>query len=98
MAAVLVSPVMMDVAGAKEPRIAVRAAIRVLKQHMVKEPVFEAASFRPEELFAAAIGTPRDLGLGRFAHRKILCWGRLCYNGSWSNRKPSGAALKGSAI
>jgi hypothetical protein len=41
---VLVFPVRMAVAGAKEPLIAVRAAIRVLKQHMVKEPIFEAAS------------------------------------------------------
>jgi hypothetical protein len=81
---VLVFPGMMAVAGAKEPPIAVRAAIRVLKQHMVKEPIFEAASFRSEELFAAAIGTTRDLGLGSgFVHGKILCWGRLCYNGSW---------------
>ena len=33
---VLVFPLMMAVAGAKEPAVAVRAAIRVLKQHMVK--------------------------------------------------------------
>lgn len=80
----LVFPVMMAVAGAEEPRIAVRAAIRVLKQHMVKEPIFEAASFRPEELFAAAIGTTSDLGLGSgFVHRKTRCWGHLCYNGAW---------------
>ncbi len=60
---VLVFPVMMAVAGAKEPPVAVRAAIRVLKQHMVKEPIFEAASSRSEELFAAAIGTTGDLSL-----------------------------------
>jgi hypothetical protein len=53
-------PAMMEVAGAKEPPIADRAAIRLLKQHMVKEPIFEAASSRTEELFAAAIGTTRD--------------------------------------
>jgi hypothetical protein len=65
-------PAMKAVVGAKEPPIAVSAAIRVLKQHMVKEPIFEAASFRSEELFAAAIGTTRDLGLGSgFVHRKI---------------------------
>ena len=80
----LVFPVMVAVSRAKEPRIAVRAAIRVLKQHMVKEPTFEAASFRPEELFAAAIGTTRDSGLGSgFVHRKTLCWGRRFYNGAW---------------
>jgi hypothetical protein len=74
--------VMMAEAGVKEPPIAGRAAIRVLKQHMVKEPIFEAASSRSEELFAAAIGTTRDLRLrGRFVHGEILYWGRLCYNG-----------------
>jgi len=79
---VLVFPVMMAVPGAKEPPIAVRAAIWVLKQHVVKEPIFEAAPFRPEELFATAIGATRDLGLGSgFVHRKILCWGRLYYRG-----------------
>jgi hypothetical protein len=51
---------MMAVVGAKKPPIADRATIRVLKQHMVKEPIFEAASSRTEELFAAAIGTTRD--------------------------------------
>ena len=65
-------PAMMAVVRAKESPITVRAAIRVLKQHMVKEPIFEAASFRSEELFAAAIGTTRYLGLGSgFVHRKI---------------------------
>jgi hypothetical protein len=34
----------MVVAYAIEPPIAVRAAIRVLKKHMMKEPIFEAAS------------------------------------------------------
>jgi hypothetical protein len=37
-------PMMMAVVGAKNPPIAVRAAIGVLKQHMVKDPVFETAS------------------------------------------------------
>jgi hypothetical protein len=77
---VLMFSVMMAVAGAKEPQIAGRAAIRVLKQHMVKEPIFEAASSRSKELFAAAIGTTRDLSLrSRFVHGKTLCWGRLFY-------------------
>jgi len=79
---VLVFSVMMAVVGAKEPPIAGRAAIRVLKQYMVKEPIFEAASSRSEELFSAAIGTTRDLSLrSGFVHGEILCWGRLCYNG-----------------
>jgi hypothetical protein len=79
---VLVFSVITIVAGAKEPRIAGRAAIRVLKQHIVKEPIFEAASSRSEELFTAAIGTTRDLRLGSsFVHKEILCWGLLCYNG-----------------
>ncbi len=79
---VLVFSVMMAVVGAKESQIAGRAAIRVLKKHMVKEPIFKAASSRSEELFAAAIGTTRDLSLrSDFVHGEILCWGRLCYNG-----------------
>ena len=77
---VLMFCVMMAVAGAKEPQIAGRAAIRVLKQHMVKEPIFEAASSRSKELFTAAIGTTRDLSLrSGFVHGKTLCWGRLFY-------------------
>jgi hypothetical protein len=81
---VLVFPGMMAVAGAKEPPIAGRAAIRVLKQHMVKEPIFEAASSRPVGLFATAIGTTRDLSLkSGFVHGRTFCWGRLCYNGQW---------------
>jgi hypothetical protein len=68
---VLMFCVMMAVAGAKEPQIAGRAAIRVLKQHMVKEPIFEAASSRSKELFAAAVGTTRDLSLrSGFVHGK----------------------------
>ncbi len=77
---VLMFCVMMAVAGAKEPQIAGRAAIRVLKQHMVKEPIFEAASSRSKELFTAAIGTTRDLSLrSGFVHGKTLCWGPLFY-------------------
>ena len=53
-------PAMMEVAGTKEPRIAGRAAIRVLKQRMVKEPIFEAASSRTKEYPATAMGTARD--------------------------------------
>ena len=53
--------VMMAVASAKEPLIAGRAAIRVLKHHKVAEPIFDAASFRTKELFTAAIGTTRDM-------------------------------------
>ena len=56
---VLVFSLMMAVVGAKESQIAGRAAIRVLKQHMVKEPRFEAAPSRSKELFAATIGTTK---------------------------------------
>jgi hypothetical protein len=76
-------PVMMAMAVAKKPPIADRAAIRALSQYIVMKPIFEAASFRSEELFATAMGTTVDLGLGSgFVHRKILCWGHLYYNGS----------------
>jgi hypothetical protein len=69
----LVFSVMMAVVGAKESQIAGGAAIRVLRKHMVKEPIFEAASSGSEELFAAAIGTTRDLSLrSSFVHREIL--------------------------
>ena len=69
---VLVFPVMMAVAGAKEPLIAGHAAIRALKQHMVKEPIYKAVSSRSVELFATAIGTPRrGLSIGSaFVHGK----------------------------
>jgi len=51
----LAFPVMAET-GVKEPLVASRAAIRLLKQHMTN-PIFEAASSRTEELFAATIGT-----------------------------------------
>jgi hypothetical protein len=79
---VLVFPAMVAVAGAKEPPIAGSAAISVLKQHIVKDPIFEAPPFRSEELFAAAIRTTWDLSLrSGFVHGEILCWGQPCYNG-----------------
>jgi len=73
---VLVFPGMMAVSGVKEPLIAGRTAIGVLKQQMVKEPIFEAVSSRSEELFAATIGTPRGLRVGSdFVHRENpLLW------------------------
>ena len=81
---VLVSPVMMAVAGAKEPPIAVRAAVRVLKQQMVTEPIFDAAPSRTEELSATAIGTARGLIVrSGFLHGKILFWGYIFYNAKW---------------
>jgi hypothetical protein len=55
--------VMMAVASAKKPPIAGRAAIRILEHHEVSEPVFDATSSRPEELFAAAIRTAKGLGV-----------------------------------
>jgi hypothetical protein len=53
---VLVFPVMAETA-VKEPLVASRAAIRLLKQQMAKDPIFEAVSSRPEKLFAATMGT-----------------------------------------
>jgi hypothetical protein len=65
--------VMMAVAEAKEPPIAGRAAIRVLKQHIPMEPIFDAASSRTEKLFATAMGTLSDWSLrSGFVHGKIL--------------------------
>jgi hypothetical protein len=86
-------PVMMAVAGEKEPPIAGRTAIRVLKQHSVKEPIFEAASSRTEELFATAMGTTRYVNLrSGFVHGEHLCWGFVFYSAmEW-------CGLKGFAI
>jgi hypothetical protein len=68
---VLVFPVMMAASGVKKPLIAGRAAIGILKQQMVKKPIFEAVSSRSEELFATAIGTPSGLRVGSgFVHRE----------------------------
>jgi len=53
---VLVFPVMAETA-VKEPLVASRAAIRLLKQQMTKDPIFEAVSSRSEKLFAATMGT-----------------------------------------
>jgi hypothetical protein len=61
---VLVLPVMLAASGVKEPLIASRAAIGVLKQQMVTEPIFEAVSSRSKELFAAAKGTTRGASVG----------------------------------
>ena len=81
LAAVMEFTVTMAVAGEKEPPIAHRAAIRVLKQDMAKEPIFDAASSGTEELFAATMGTTRDVRLRiGLVHGEILGWGRLCYN------------------
>jgi hypothetical protein len=78
--------VMMAVASAKEPLIAGRAAIRVLKHHKVAEPIFDAASFRTKELFATAIWATGGLSVrSGFVHGKVLCWGRLSYN-AWRSR------------
>ena len=51
---VLVRLFLAMMARAEESPIAGRTAIRVLKQQKVKEPVFDAASSRTEELFATA--------------------------------------------
>ena len=73
--------VMMAVASAKEPLIAGRAAIRVLKHHKVAEPIFDAASFRTKELVATTIRATGGLSArSGFVHGKILRWGRLSYN------------------
>ena len=63
--------VMMAVAGTKEATIAGRATIRVSKQLLAQEPIFDADSSRTEELFAATMGTTRDLSLrSGFVHGK----------------------------
>ena len=63
--------VMMAVASAKEPLIAGRAAIRVLKHHKMAEPIFDAASFRTKEFFATTIRATGGLSVGsRFLHGK----------------------------
>jgi hypothetical protein len=68
--------VMVAVSRAKEPLIAGRAAIRILKQQKVTEPIFDATPSRSEELFATAIGTTRGLIVrSGFLHGKILFWG-----------------------
>jgi hypothetical protein len=84
--------VVMAVASAKKPLIAGRAAIRVLKHHKVAKPIFDAGSFRTEELFATAIRATGGLSVrSGFVHGKILCWGRLSYNAwrSHGQRLPS---------
>jgi hypothetical protein len=53
-------PATMEVAGAKEPPIAGRAAIRVLKDRIVKQPIFEAAPSRTEAFPATATRTIRN--------------------------------------
>ena len=58
---IVVFPMPMAVASAKEPPIAGRTAIRILEHHEVPEPVLDATSSRPEALFAAAIRTARGL-------------------------------------
>ena len=55
---------MMAAATAKEPPVAGRAAITILKHREVPEPVFDATSSRLGELFAAAIWTARRLSVG----------------------------------
>jgi hypothetical protein len=59
---VQVLPVMMMAMGsAKKPPIASRTAISVLKQRIVKHPIFEAPNSRSEELFVAAVGTAKAI-------------------------------------
>ena len=73
--------VMMAMTEAKEPLIAGRAAIRVLKHHKVAKPIFDAGSFRTEKLFATAIGTTGGLSVrSSFLHGKSSAGGRLSYN------------------
>ena len=64
----------MAMAGKKEPPITDRTAIRIFKQNLAKEPLFDAFFSRTEELFAAAMGTTReDLRMrSGFVHGKIL--------------------------
>ena len=68
--------VTMAMARKKEPPITHRTAIRVLKQHMAKEPFFDTCPSRTEELFATAMGTTSDLRLrSGFVHGEILSVG-----------------------
>ena len=63
----------MAMAGKKEPPIASRAAVRVLKHNNVTEPIPDAFSSRTEEMFATAIGTARDLRLrSGFLHGGLI--------------------------
>jgi hypothetical protein len=84
--------VMMAVAGAKEPPIAGHAAIRVLKQHMAKKPIFDANSSRTEELFAAAMRTTRNLSLrSGFAHGKSFAVDAYVTTSGCPNRSETSA-------
>jgi len=84
--------VVMAVAEAKEPRIAGRTAIRVLKQHIVKEPIFEAVFSRVEEFFATAIGITRDSSSLRngLVHGKFLWLGTSLRRRLRSMKRDSG--------
>jgi hypothetical protein len=67
---------LLGVPGAEEPPIAGRTAIRMLKQYIAKEPLFDTASSRTGESFATAMGTTRVLRpRSDFLHGKILRWG-----------------------
>ena len=57
--AVQLASAMTEAAGKKEAPVAVRAAVGVLKQDMVTDPISEAVSFRTEEFLATAMGTTR---------------------------------------
>jgi hypothetical protein len=62
---------MMAVTGAKEPTIANRTAIRVLRKQNVTEPIFGAGSSGTGKLFATAIGAS-----GRLSMRSDLIHGK----------------------
>jgi hypothetical protein len=62
---------MMAVTGAKEPPIANRTAIRVLRKQNVTEPIFGAGSSGTGKLFATAIGASGRFGMrSGFVHGK----------------------------
>lgn len=62
---------MMAVTGAKEPPIANRTAIRVLRKQNVTEPIFGAGSSGTGKLFATAIGASGRLSMrSGFIHGK----------------------------
>jgi hypothetical protein len=86
----------MVVTRAKEPPIASRTAIRVLKHHKVTEPIGDALSSRSEELFATAMWTAGDLRLrSGFLHGKSSAGATYVTTFGGLNRNESSALKSG---
>ncbi len=91
--------VMMAVSSAKEPLIAGRAAIRVLKHHKVAEPIFDAASFRTKELFATTIRATGGLSVrSSFLHGKSSAGGIYVTTSGGPNRSGSLGSKNNGAV